>query len=77
MANNDGQHRSSGNSGAPGAERGQRSRLEPGANVGQKSGGELNMGVPASRKDADISTTSHSAGNLSPTERRPGADDRK
>lgn len=59
---NDGQHRDSG-SGAPGESRGQRSKLEQGAYVGQKNGPDANMRVRPTRCDADISTTSKSGGD--------------
>ena len=59
------------------ARQAQRTRPIPEARVDQLSGGERNLDVPASRPDADISTTSHSAGPLSRGERRGGADDRK
>ncbi len=68
-----GQHRSDG----PAPESGQRQRRDPAANVGQLSGGENNMSVPASRRDSDIATTSHSGGPLSPGERRGGSDDQR
>jgi hypothetical protein len=45
------------------------------ANIEQKSGGENQMDVPASRRDADRSSTSGSAGSLAPGE-KPGAGDR-
>lgn len=43
----DGQHRASPGSGAPGQERGQRGVLDRGVFVGQESGGECNMDVPS------------------------------
>lgn len=58
----DGQHRSYG-SGAPGSTTGQRSKLEPGAHVGNECGPALNMRVPKTSCDADISTTSMSGGD--------------
>jgi len=70
-----GQHRVIGRDGAPNSE--QSTRIRPGANVGPNlSGGEMQNAVPPSRRDAYISTTSGSAGPLSPGERRGGADDR-
>ena len=70
-----GQHRATG-SGAPGEDRGQRGTLHPGAHVGQESGGEMNHRIGGTRKDADISTTSGSAGPHIFGE-QPGADDQK
>jgi hypothetical protein len=72
---NDGQHRQYG-SGAPGQSAGQRGVLDPGVSVGQRSGGEMNMSIPTTRKDADISTTTGSAGPLTPGE-TGGADDKR
>ena len=71
-----GQHRSSQSGSSLGPECGQRSKLDPGAHVGQKSGHETQMDVPPARRDADISSTSHSAGPLSPGE-KGGSDDRR
>jgi hypothetical protein len=46
--------------------------------VGHEGGGERQNGpVPAGRPDADISTTTESAGPRGPSERRGGADDRR
>ena len=74
-----GQHRASG-SGAPGEERGQRGQLHPGAHVGHygydTNGSKENMKVRATRSDADINTTSRSAGPHIFGE-QPGADDQK
>lgn len=70
-----GQHRATG-SGAPGEDRGQRGTLHPGAHVGQANGPEANMKVGPTRKDADIDTTSGSAGPHIFGE-QPGADDQK
>ncbi len=58
----DGQHRDSGR-GAPGESRGQRSKIDPRAYVGNANGAAANMRVGATRPDADISTTSHSGGD--------------
>jgi hypothetical protein len=71
---NIGQHISTG----PATENGQRTKSSaPGVNVGQRSGGEMQDSIPTTRKDSDISTTSHSvAGALAPGE-KGGADDRK
>lgn len=46
MLHDDGQHRQHG-SGAPGEQCGQRGILDKGVHVGQKSGGEQAMSVPA------------------------------
>jgi|SRR6516164_6067852 hypothetical protein len=73
-----GQHRATG-SGAPGEERGQRGTMHPGAHVGQygdSNGSAENMKVRGTSKDADISTTSRSAGPHIFGE-QPGADDQK
>ena len=52
-ASNDGQHRSTG----PAPDSGQRTRPSaPGVDVGQESGGEMQMDIPASKPGADIST---------------------
>jgi hypothetical protein len=57
---------------------GQRQRRDPAAQVGNLSGGEMNnVRVPASRRDADISSTTKSAGPLTKSERRGGSDDRR
>ena len=72
-APNDGQHRSDG----PAPNSGQRTRPDPAANTSNLSGGENNMAVPPARRDSDISTTTKSAGPLSPGERRGGSDDRR
>ena len=69
-----GQHRASG-SGAPGMQRGQRGTLTPGANVGQKNGPAFNMTIGATRKDADIETTSL-GGGFNPPGAKSGADDK-
>lgn len=50
---NDGQHRDSGRA----ENNGQRSTHSPGAVVGQRSGGEMNMSVPGSDRGSDIETT--------------------
>jgi hypothetical protein len=71
-----GQHRSDG----PALNSGQRTRVNPAAQVGQGSGGETHSQdhrVPAGRPDGDISTTTKSAGPVTRGERRGGADDRK
>jgi hypothetical protein len=52
----DGQHRASPGTGAPGPLTGQRGKLSPGVVVGQKSGGEQQMSVPAPPKNALFST---------------------
>lgn len=65
-APNDGQHRSDG----PAVNNGQRQRPEPDANVGNLSGGENQMNVPASRRDSDTATTSHSGGPFNSSERQ-------
>lgn len=52
----DGQHRASPGSGAPGEQRGQRGILDRGAYVGQESGGECNMDVPSVPNSALVST---------------------
>lgn len=70
---NDGQHREI--PGIPGKDSGQSTAHKAGSLVGDKSGGELNMSVGTTRKDADISTTHGSAGPLAPGE-HPGADDK-
>jgi hypothetical protein len=73
-----GQHRATG-SGAPGEQRGQRGTMHPGANVGQygdSNGSAENMKIGPTRKDADISSTSMSAGPRIFGE-QPGADDQK
>ena len=73
-----GQHRATG-SGAPGEQRGQRGTMHPGAHVGQyrdTNGSAENMKVRGTRIDADISTTSMSAGPKIIGE-QPGADDQK
>lgn len=62
MRNNDGQHRSSGNSSAPGSERGQRGVRNPAAEVGNANGPEANMRVPTTSVGDDIKTTTGSAG---------------
>jgi|SRR5215472_252973 len=71
----DGQHRLSGR-GAPGSMTGQTGRTVSGAYVGEKSGGEQQMDVGTTSKDADISTTTGSAGPTAPGE-KPGADDQR
>jgi hypothetical protein len=58
MANrapNDGQHRSDG----PAVNNGQRQRPEPDAHVGNLSGGENQINVPASSPSAEIVTSTH------------------
>ena len=74
-----GQHRAVG-SGAPGNDRGQRGTLHPGAHVGHygwdTNGSTENMKVGKSRIDADIATTSQSAGPRIFGE-QPGSDDQK
>jgi hypothetical protein len=57
-------------------ENGQRTRRDPGVDVGQLSGGEQNMAIPRGRRNADIESTSRSAGPFRPGERRGGADDK-
>jgi hypothetical protein len=59
---NDGQHRSSGNSSAPGNDRGMRGIRNPAAEVGNENGPDANMRVPAAPCGAEISTTTGSAG---------------
>lgn len=56
MSENDGQHRATPGSGAPGPETGQRGKVDPGVRVGQKSGGEQQMDVPACPASALVST---------------------
>ena len=75
MARNIGQHTATP---GPMPNSGQRQRpVDPRSDVGQLSGGEHNMAVPASKRDGDIKTTTESAGPRGPSERRGGADDRK
>jgi hypothetical protein len=75
MDENDGQHREYPTT--PGASQGMPTKRVSGAYVGQKCGPVENMKVPATRKDADISTTSNSGGPLSRGEARGGADDKR
>lgn len=73
---NIGQHAPGTGSGAPGESTGQRGKLTSGVNVGQANGPDANMRVPAPRKDADLSTTTHSSG-ADRGETNPGADDKR
>lgn len=59
---NDGQHRSPGNSSGPGPDRGQTGRRNPAAEVGNANGPEANMRVPTTDCGDDIKTTTGSAG---------------
>ena len=72
-----GQHRSGGPGSGLGDDTGQHSHVHNrAAVVGQANGPEANMQVRGTRKDADISTTTHGG----PTERfetHPGADDKR
>ena len=54
MSNPIGQHFIRGRAAAVNS--GQSSRIRPGANVGDESGGEHQNAVPASRPDADVDT---------------------
>jgi hypothetical protein len=65
--NNDGQHRSGGNTSAPG--RGMRGIRNPAAEVGNANGPDANMRVPAAPCGAEISTTTGSAGPHTPYEK--------
>jgi hypothetical protein len=49
---NIGQHSSTG----PANENGQRTKADPGVDVGQRSGGEMQNSIPPVRRDADTST---------------------
>jgi hypothetical protein len=62
MTENDGQHRSPGNSSAPGSDRGQTGRRNPAAEVGQENGPVANMRVPKTKQGLNIDTTTGSAG---------------
>jgi hypothetical protein len=73
--NNDGQHRSVGNSSAPGTERGMRGVRNPAAEVGNANGPEANMRVPAAKRGAEIDTTTGSAGPRAVGETRGSVDD--
>ena len=66
---NDGQHRSPGNSSAPGSERGQRGVRNPAAEVGNANGADANMRVPNAKMGSEINTTTGSAGPRTPFER--------
>ena len=52
----DGQHRANPGSGAPGIQTGQRGILDRGVHVGQESGGEQAMKVPACPASSLVST---------------------
>jgi len=57
MSENDGQHRSPGNSSGPGSDRGQTGRRNAAAEVGQENGAEANMRVPAAKGGIEVTRT--------------------